>query len=54
MEKEWITSLIAGDMDTIHHILMSDGAYVNRKGFLNGWVREREREGGKVDFRHLG
>ena len=43
MEKQWITALIDGDMDAIHHILMSDGNYVNRKGFLNGWVREREK-----------
>lgn len=43
MEKQWITALIDGDMDAIHHILMSDSNYVNRKGFLNGWVREREK-----------
>lgn len=39
MEREWMSALIDGNIDAIHHMLMGDSSYVNKKGFLHGWVR---------------
>ena len=39
MEKEWMLALIDSNMDEIHRILMVDNTFINKKGFLHGWVR---------------
>ena len=37
-EKEWLNALVDGNLDTLHHLIMTDISYVNRRGFINGWV----------------
>ncbi len=39
LEKEWMLALIDSNMDEIHRILMVDSSFINKKGFLHGWVR---------------
>ena len=42
MEKEWMAALIDGNLDSIYQMTMADSAYINRKGFINGWVRSHD------------
>ena len=42
MEKEWLAALIDGKLDSIYQMTMADSAYINRKDFINGWVRSHD------------
>lgn len=45
LEREWIQALIDGKLDSIRRIIMEDSTYVNRRGFLHGWVSEQRHNG---------
>ena len=39
LEKEWMLAVVDNNMDEIHRILLTDSTFINKKGFLHGWVR---------------
>ncbi len=32
-------AVVDNNMDEIHRILLTDSTFINKKGFLHGWVR---------------
>ena len=37
-----MAALIDGNLDSIYQMTIADSAYINRKGFINGWVRSHD------------